>query len=170
MVTQSRTFLALRTCSLLLDSIPEPEHDTNMKSVSWPVCKKRKKRAILISTWDRKVIFTGTMWGRLTGKALMYSSFSSKFRGSLAFWDPSPGLCRKCQLLSHHFYVTAKAALAVLWWWWKLIQHSALTCLFGSNLMVSVCTRKGSSGGSCGFTGRKDENGTLTCRKQTQKY
>lgn len=35
----------------------------------------------------------------------------------------------------------------------------------GSNLIVSVCTRKGSRGGSWGFTGRKAENGTLTCRK-----
>lgn len=26
-----------------------------------------------------------------------------------------------------------------------------------------MCTRKGSIGGSSGFTGRKDENGTLTC-------
>jgi len=69
--------LALRTCSLLLGSIPEPEHETNMKSVSCPVC------------------------------------------------------------------------------------------LFGSNLMVNVCTRKGSRGGSCGFTGRKDENGTLTLQKPT---
>lgn len=30
--------------------------------------------------------------------------------------------------------------------------------------MVNVCTRNGSNGGSSGFTGRKDENGTLTCQ------
>lgn len=36
------------------------------------------------------------------------------------------------------------------------------TCLLGSNRIVRVCTRKGSKGGSSGFTGRKDENGTLT--------
>uniref|UniRef100_A0A0A9E0F0 Uncharacterized protein n=1 Tax=Arundo donax TaxID=35708 RepID=A0A0A9E0F0_ARUDO len=33
--------------------------------------------------------------------------------------------------------------------------------------MVSVCTRKGSRGGSCGFTGRKAENGTLTLQNPT---
>ena len=47
------------------------------------------------------------------------------------------------------------------------MANHALTCFLGSNLMVSVCTRNGSNGGSCGFTGRKAENGTLTCTKQT---
>lgn len=36
------------------------------------------------------------------------------------------------------------------------------TCLLGSKRMVKVWTRKGSNGGSSGFTGRNDENGTLT--------
>lgn len=33
--------------------------------------------------------------------------------------------------------------------------------------MVIVCTRNGSNGGSSGFTGRKDENGTLICQLHT---
>ena len=41
------------------------------------------------------------------------------------------------------------------------------TCLLGSNRMVIVCTRNGSNGGASGFTGRKDENGTLTCQLHT---
>lgn len=32
--------------------------------------------------------------------------------------------------------------------------------------MVNVCTRNGSNGGSSGFKGRKEENGTLTCQLQ----
>lgn len=43
-------------------------------------------------------------------------------------------------------------------------SYRGQTCLLGSKRMVSVCTRKGSKGGSSGFTGRKDENGILTCK------
>jgi hypothetical protein len=32
------TLLALRTCSLLVGSIPNPVHETKIKSVSCPVC------------------------------------------------------------------------------------------------------------------------------------
>lgn len=48
----------------------------------------------------------------------------------------------------------------------SLILHpgNGQTCLLGSKRIVSVCTRNGSNGGSSGFTGRKDENGTLTCQ------
>lgn len=43
------------------------------------------------------------------------------------------------------------------------ILNKVQTCLLGSNRMVNVCIRNGSNVGSSGFTGRKDENGTLTC-------
>lgn len=49
----------------------------------------------------------------------------------------------------------------------KILDKSQ-TCLLGSNRMVNVCIRKGSSGGSSGFTGRKDEKGTLTCHLYKQ--
>lgn len=43
------TLLALRTCSLLVGSIPDPVHDTNTKSVSCPVC--------IILVTDKKVAY-----------------------------------------------------------------------------------------------------------------
>lgn len=39
------------------------------------------------------------------------------------------------------------------------------TCRLGSKRIVNVCIRNGSWGGSSGFTGLKDENGTLTWAK-----
>lgn len=43
------------------------------------------------------------------------------------------------------------------------------TCFLGSKRIVNVCTRKGSNAGSSGFTGRNDENGTLTCHINTDR-
>jgi len=120
--------------------------------------RKRKRRK------DNDHNNIGRKW-KLTGKAFINSIFSSKFLGSLAApcSDESPGLCRRVSS------VTGEPTVQQNWpmLQWQITNRFVLTCFLGSNLMVSVCTRNGSNGGSCGFTGRKAENGTLTCTKQT---
>lgn len=59
--------------------------------------------------------------------------------------------------------IGSKTTRQLTWLHRNLWNHQGKTCRLGSNRIVIVCTRKGSIGGSSGFTGRKDENGTLTC-------